>query len=45
MIHNDEWQVILAKAFLLIGVLIRAVLAIFRKDRKVSDYLKLFKKF
>ena len=44
MIHNDEWQVILAKAFLLIGVLIRAVLAIFRKDRKVSDYLKLFKK-
>jgi len=44
MIHNDKWQVLLAKAFHLIGILMRAVLAIFRKDRKASDYLKLFKK-
>jgi len=44
MIHNSEWQVLLAKAFYLIGVLIRAVLAIFRKDKKVIDYLKIFKK-
>ena len=44
MIHNDKWQVLLAKAFHLIGILMRAILAIFRKDRKVTDYLKLFKK-
>jgi len=44
MIHNDKWQVLLAKVFHLIGVLMRAVLAIFRKDKKVADYLKLFKK-
>ena len=44
MIHNDEWQVLLAKVFHLIGVLIRAVLAIFRKNKKGIDYLKLFKK-
>lgn len=44
MIHNDEWQVSFAKLFYLIGVLMRAVLAIFRKDKKVTDYLKLFKK-
>ena len=44
MIHNDEWQVLSAKVFHLIGVLMRAVLAIFRKDKKVVDYLKLFKK-
>lgn len=44
MVHNDEWRVLLAKFFHLIGLLIRAILAIFRKDRKVSDYLKLFKK-
>jgi GT2 family glycosyltransferase len=43
MIHNDKWQVLLAKVFHLIGVLMRAVLAIFRKDRKVADYLKLCK--
>jgi hypothetical protein len=45
MIHNDEWQVLSAKVFHLIGVLMRAVLAIFRKNKKVTDYLKLFKKF
>ncbi len=44
MIHNDEWRVLLTKFFHLIGLSIRAILAIFRKDRKVSDYLKLFKK-
>jgi len=44
LIHNDEWQVLLAKLFHLIGILMRAVLAIFRKDKKVTDYLKLFKK-
>ena len=43
MIHNDKWQVLLAKVFHLIGILMRAVLAIFRKDKKVTDYLKLFK--
>lgn len=44
MIHNDEWEVLLAKAFHLLGVLMRAVLAIFRKNKKVVDYLKLFSK-
>lgn len=44
MVHNDKWQVLLAKVFHLIGILMRAILAIFRKDRKVSDYLKLFKR-
>ena len=44
MIHNDKWQVLLAKVFHLIGTLMRAVLAIFRKGKKVTDYLKLFKK-
>lgn len=44
MIHNDEWQVLLAKLFHLIGILMRAVLAIFRKDKKITDYSKLFKK-
>ena len=44
MIQNDKWQVLLAKTFYLIGILIRVVLAIFRKDKKVVDYLKLFKK-
>lgn len=44
MIHNNEWQVSLAKIFHLIGILIRAILAIFRKDKKATDYLKLFKK-
>ena len=44
IIHGENWQVLLAKAFYLIGILMRAVLAIFRKDKKVSDYIKLFKK-
>jgi len=44
MIHKNESQVLLANIFHLIGLLIRAILAIFRKDRKVSDYLKLFEK-
>jgi len=44
MIHDEKWQALLAKGFHLIGILIRAVLAIFRKDKKVSDYIKLFKK-
>jgi len=44
MIHDEKWQVLLSKGFYLIGVLMRAVLAIFRKDKKVTDYLKLFKK-
>ena len=43
IIHNDEWQVLSAKVFYLIGVLMRAILAIFRKDKKIVDYLKLFK--
>ena len=44
MIHNSEWQVLLAKIFHLIGILIRTILAIFRKDKNAADYLKLFKK-
>lgn len=44
IIYNDEWKVLSAKAFYLIGILMRAVLAIFRKDKKVVDYLKMFKK-
>ena len=44
IIHNDEWKVLSAKIFYLIGILMRAVIAIFRKDKKVVDYLKIFKK-
>lgn len=44
MLHNSGWQVLLVKNFYFIGLLIRAIFAIFRKDRRVSDYLKLFKK-
>jgi GT2 family glycosyltransferase len=44
IIHNDNWKVLSAKVFYLIGILMRAVLAIFRKDKKVVDYLKIFKK-
>jgi len=43
MIHNNEWQVSLAKIFHLIGILIRAVLAIFRKNRNPFDYLKVLR--
>jgi len=36
--------VLFAKLFYLIGILMRIVLAFFRKDKKVIDYFKLFKK-
>jgi len=44
IIQNAEWQVLLAKIFYLVGVLMRGIFAIFRKDKKVADYLKLFNK-
>jgi len=44
IIHHGAWQVLLAKLFYLIGILMRVVLAFFRRDRKVVDYFKLFKK-
>ena len=42
IIYNDHWRVLLAKIIYLIGILMRSVLAIFRKDRKATDYLKIF---
>jgi len=42
--HKNKLQVSLAKNYFLIGLLIRSIIAIFRKDKNVTDYLKLFKK-
>ncbi len=42
MLHHSKLKVLFAKKFHLIGVLMRAFLAIFRKGKKPGDYLKLF---
>lgn len=44
MLHNSELEVLFAKIFYLIGILIRTSLAIFRKGKKPGDYLRLFKR-
>ena len=44
MLHHSNLQVLLVKIFHLIGILMRAFLAIFRKGKKPGDYLKLFKR-
>jgi GT2 family glycosyltransferase len=44
MLHHSNLQVLLAKKFHLIGILIRAFLAIFRKGKNPGDYLRLFKR-
>ena len=36
IIYNNDWKVNLAKTFYLIGVLIRAILALFRKDKRLA---------
>ncbi len=44
MLHHSKLEVLLAKIFHLIGILIRAFLVIFRKGKKPGDYLRLFKR-
>ncbi|MEE8565554.1 MAG: glycosyltransferase family 2 protein [Candidatus Thermoplasmatota archaeon] len=44
MLHHSNLQVLLVKIFHLMGILMRAFLAIFRKGKKPDDYLKLFKR-
>lgn len=44
ILHHSKLKVLLAKIFHLMGVLMRAFLAIFRKGKKPGDYLKLFKR-
>jgi len=44
MLHYSKLEVLLAKKFHLIGILIRAFLVIFRKGKKPGDYLRLFKR-
>ena len=44
IIYKDNLKVMLAKNFYLIGILMRSVLAFFRKDKKVTDYLTIFMK-
>jgi hypothetical protein len=44
MLHHSDLQVLLVKIFHLMGILMRAFLAIFRKGKKPGDYLKLFKR-
>ena len=44
MLHHSKLEVLFAKIFHLMGVLMRAFLAIFRKGKKPGDYLKLFKR-
>jgi GT2 family glycosyltransferase len=44
MLHHSDLQVLLVKIFHLMGILMRAFLAIFRKGKKPDDYLKLFKR-
>ena len=44
MLHHSNLQVLLVKIFHLMGILMRAFLAIFRKGKKPGDYLKLFKR-
>ena len=42
MLYHSKFKVLLAKKFHLIGILVRAFLAIFRKGKRPGDYLKLF---
>ena len=44
MLHHSKLEVLFAKIFHLMGVLMRAFLAIFRKGKKPGDYLELFKR-
>ena len=44
MLHHSNLEVLFAKIFHLMGVLMRAFLAIFRKGKKPGDYLELFKR-
>ena len=44
MLHHSNLQVLLVKIIHLMGILMRAFLAIFRKGKKPGDYLKLFKR-
>ena len=44
MLHYSKLEELFAKIFHLIGILIRAFLAIFRKGKNPGDYLKLFKR-
>lgn len=44
MLHHSNLQVLLVKIFHLMGILMRAFLAIFRKGKKPGDYLRLFKR-
>lgn len=44
LLHQSNLQVLFAKIFHLIGILMRAFLAIFRKGKKPGDYLRLFKR-
>ena len=44
MLHYSKLEVLFAKIFHLIGILIRAFSAIFRKGKKPGDYLRLFKR-
>jgi len=44
MLHYSNLQILLVKIFHLMGILMRAFLAIFRKGKKPCDYLKLFKR-
>jgi len=44
MLHHSKLEILFAKIFHLVGVLMRAFLAIFRKGKKPGDYLKLFKR-
>ena len=44
MLHHSNMQILLVKIFHLMGILMRAFLAIFRREKKPGDYLKLFKR-
>jgi GT2 family glycosyltransferase len=44
MLHHSKLEVLFAKIFHLIGILIRAFLVILRKGKKPGDYLRLFKR-
>jgi len=44
MLQHSKLKVLFAKIFHLMGVLLRAFLAVFRKGKKPGDYLRLFKR-
>ncbi|HDK25941.1 MAG TPA: glycosyltransferase family 2 protein [Candidatus Atribacteria bacterium] len=44
MLHHTKLEVLFAKIFHLIGILIRAFLVIFRKGKNPGDYWRLFKR-